>query len=216
MQLHTFVHGPFENNVYVLVDEATREGLLIDPAPESEPVLDFVAREAIAVRRIVNTHAHIDHAFHDALYRERTGGLLTLHKDDVWLLKELPRHAAWFGLFAKDPPEPDHLLQGGEVLEVGGISLSVLHTPGHTPGGICLYVASEGVLFSGDTLFARSIGRTDLPGGDTRALLASIRQKLFTLPDDTVVYPGHGPQTTIADEKHYNPFLKGSPLIVLE
>lgn len=193
-------------NCFILGCEDTREAVVIDPGDDADQILMILAREKLTVKYLINTHGHFDHVGANRRMKEVTGAKLAIHPDDVPMLSELSRSAASFGLSAENSPEPDLLLHDKDTVRFGNITLTVIHTPGHSRGGIALY--TPGHLFAGDTLFAGSIGRTDLPGGDYDTLIASIKQKLLVLPDDTVVYTGHGPETTIADEKRMNPFLR--------
>lgn len=207
MKVHAFTVGPVQSNSYLLADEATREAALFDPGMESEPVAEVLARERLTLTAIINTHGHFDHVFGNAYFKAKTGAPLLMHRADLDLVKRLEEQSLYFGFRATPSPPPDRFLEEGDEVRVGGIRLRVLHTPGHSPGGICL--VTDGTAFVGDTLFAGSIGRTDLPGGSAETLLTSIREKLLTLPDDTVIYPGHGPATTIGHERRHNPFLTG-------
>lgn len=198
--------GPIMANCFILGCEDTRESVVIDPGDDADRILMILAKEKLTVKYLINTHGHFDHVGANRRMKEVTGAKLAIHPDDVPMLSELSRSAASFGLSAENSPEPDWLLQDKDTVRFGNITLTVIHTPGHSRGGISLY--TPGHLFAGDTLFAGSIGRTDLPGGDYDTLIASIKQKLLVLPDDTVVYTGHGPETTIADEKRMNPFLR--------
>ncbi|MBI3079971.1 MAG: MBL fold metallo-hydrolase [candidate division NC10 bacterium] len=203
-----------QSNSYLLADEVTREAALFDPGMESEPVADVLARERLTVTAIINTHGHFDHVFGNAYFKAKTSAPLLMHRADLDLVKRLEEQSLYFGFRATPSPPPDRFLEEGDEVRVGGIRLRVLHTPGHSPGGICL--VTDGTAFVGDTLFAGSIGRTDLHGGSAETLLTSIREKLLTLPDDTVIYPGHGPATTIGHERRHNPFLTGRvPLLDL-
>jgi hydroxyacylglutathione hydrolase len=193
-------------NCFILGCEDTREAVVIDPGDDADRILMILAKEKLTVKYLINTHGHFDHVGANRRMKEVTGAKLAIHPDDVPMLSELSRSAASFGLSAENSPEPDLLLNEGDTVSFGNITLKVIHTPGHSRGGISLY--TPGHLFAGDTLFAGSIGRTDLPGGDYDTLIASIKEKLLVLPDDTVVYTGHGPETTIADEKRMNPFLR--------
>ena len=214
MKVHAFLVGPLQTNSYLLADEATREAALLDPGMESEPVAEVLARERLTLTSIINTHGHFDHVFGNAYFKAKTGAPLLMHRADLELVKSLEEQSLYFGFRATPSPLPDRFLEEGDQVRVGGIQLAVLHTPGHSPGGICLVTGRTA--FVGDTLFAGSIGRTDLPGGSAETLLTSIREKLLTLPDETVVYPGHGPATTIGHERRHNPFLTGrAPLFDL-
>jgi len=206
MKLDMVAVGAFQANCYVLGCEATGEGLVIDPGSEPRRILDMVARMGLRVTAIVNTHAHVDHIGANLDVKNATGADLLIHEADEPYMKNSLKNLTLLSPFSAKPGQPDRLLREGDKVEVGQeISLEVIHTPGHTPGGICLY--GDGILFTGDTLFAGSIGRTDLPGGNLERLIASIRDKLLSLPGDTVVYPGHGPSSTIGEEKSFNPFL---------
>lgn len=205
MLVQDIVVGPLQVNCYIVGCETTKEALVIDPGEDGERILQAVAAAGLTVKMIVNTHGHFDHVGANALLVEKTGAPLYIHVSDAPFLPRIREHAAGYGLKVRVSPPPDRVLHGGETLKVGTLSVSVIHTPGHTPGGICLYV--EGHLFSGDTLFADSVGRTDLTGGNHEDLVEGIRNKLFILPDSTIVHPGHGADTTIGREKHHNPFV---------
>ena len=181
--------------------------MIIDPGDEAEHILHIIKQENLVPKLLVNTHGHFDHVGGNSLILEKTGIEFCMHKDDVPMLRQAARQAASYGLPAVESPEPTRFLQNGDILEIGDLSFEVIHTPGHSPGGICLY--GEGHLFSGDTLFASSIGRTDLPGGDLVQLLSHIRTQLMVLPESTIVHPGHGPDSTIGLEKSNNPFVNG-------
>lgn len=198
--------GPIMANCFILGCENTKEAAVIDPGDDADRILMTLANENLTVKYLVNTHGHFDHVGANKRMKEVTGAPLAIHTEDVPMLSQLSRSAASFGLAAENSPEPDLLLHDGDTVTFGDITLKVIHTPGHSRGGICLY--TKGHLFAGDTLFAGSIGRTDLPGGDYDTLIASIKEKLLALPDDTVVFTGHGPETTIANEKRMNPFLR--------
>jgi glyoxylase-like metal-dependent hydrolase (beta-lactamase superfamily II) len=200
--------GAFQTNCYLVGSEKTKEGLVIDPGSDSLAILDQIRRLGLEVKLIVNTHAHLDHVLAIESLKRTLGIKFALHADDVPILEQVPSNAVmWFGRPVDPIPPPDILLKDGDVLEVGDIKLTVIHTPGHSPGGICLH--TDGMVFSGDTLFNFGIGRTDFPGGSYEQLLHSIATRLLTLPDDTVVLPGHGPDTTIGEERRANPFLQG-------
>lgn len=207
MKVECYVLGPLENNVYLVADEETRDSAVLDPGIGSEPALDRIREGQWNLRYVINTHGHLDHIYCDALFMAETGASLLIHADDVPVLEAAGEQADWLGCPPPTQPVPSRLLQEGDRIDVGSAAFTVLHTPGHTPGGICLL--GDGILFCGDTLFAGSVGRTDLPGGDYGALVRSIRDRILTLPDDTVVCPGHGQRTTIGREKQMNPFLVG-------
>jgi len=202
-----FTCGPLENNVYVVAEPESRESIVVDPGIESEPAADFIEREGLALKFIVNTHGHFDHAFGNAHFARRFGSPILIHKADLFLLRTMKPSALMFGFEAQASPEPGGWLEDGGEIVLGGADIAVLHTPGHTPGGCCLVFGRTAIV--GDVLFQGSIGRTDLPGGDFDALARSIRGKLYALPDDTLVLPGHGPATTIGDERRSNPFVPG-------
>lgn len=200
--------GQFQTNCYLVGSEATKEGIVIDPGSDPLEIIDQIRRLELKIKLIVNTHAHVDHVLAIESIKRATEAKFALHADELPILEGVPAAAAvWFGKPVGEIPKPDILLKDGDIIEAGDLKLTVIHTPGHSPGGICLY--TDGVLFSGDTLFNFGIGRTDFPGGNHKQLLNSIALKLFNLPPETVVYPGHGPDSTIGFEKENNPFLAG-------
>jgi hydroxyacylglutathione hydrolase len=206
MLLRKLVVGPLASNCFIVGAEPGEVGMIIDPADEAQVILGAVKELGLDIKYIVLTHGHLDHIGALKEVRDKIGAEVAVHGADVNLLKD---HSLGnlFGLFYPKPPPPDRLLEDGDSLDVGNLHFQVLHTPGHTPGGICLL--GHGVVFSGDTLFNYGIGRTDLPGGSYSQLMNSIHTKLMVLPDDTVVYPGHGPDSTIGTERRGNPFLHG-------
>jgi len=204
MILKKLVVGPLASNCYIVGSEATKEGMIIDPADEAEKILQSVKELGLKIELIVLTHGHPDHVGALKEVKEATSAEIVIHADDVEILQQQFLDFL-FGLSYPTPPPPDRLLKEGDSIDIGDLNFSVIHTPGHTPGGICLL--GHGVLFSGDTLFNYGIGRYDLPGGDYNRLMDSLQTKLMALPDDTVVYPGHGPDTTIGAERRGNPFL---------
>jgi glyoxylase-like metal-dependent hydrolase (beta-lactamase superfamily II) len=199
--------GMIQTNCYIVGCEETREGVIIDPGGHPERILAQVERYGLAIKVVLNTHAHFDHTDANGAIVQATGAPLALHPQDQSILKA-SGGAAMFGLQADPSPPPDLDLHDGDELEIGALRFRVLHTPGHTPGHVCFYEAEQDALFDGDVLFYRGIGRTDLPGGNWQQLMDSIQQVLFALPDQTVVYSGHGPATTIAEEKQSNPWLR--------
>lgn len=203
MRVERLVVGELEVNSYLLIGEG--EGILIDPGTEGERILSLMQDKGVEVRYIINTHGHFDHTGANGLVRERTGAILAIHRDDVELLGKISYQASLFGASTNPSPEPDLILEDGDTLEVKGLTVRIIHTPGHTRGSISLLV--DGSLFTGDTLFAGSVGRTDLPGGSYEDLIRSIKERILILPDDTPVYPGHGPSTTLREERATNPFL---------
>jgi hydroxyacylglutathione hydrolase len=199
--------GLIQTNCYIVGCSETKEGAVIDPGGDPERILAEIERQGLSIKYVLNTHAHFDHTDANGAIVRATGATLALHPLDLPLLKA-SGGAAQFGLQADPSPLPGLELQDGDELEVGTLRFQVLHTPGHTPGHVCFFEQAEGVLFDGDVLFYRSIGRTDLPGGSYQRLMDSIQRMLFALPDETVVYSGHGPATTIGDEKRLNPWLR--------
>jgi hydroxyacylglutathione hydrolase len=207
----TFPAGDFECNCTVLADPASREAIVIDPGGETERIAEIVRHHDLVVKAIVHTHAHLDHIFATRDVKEAHGGEICLHRGDLFLYDGFAMQAALFGWKVRPVLPVDRFVEHGAEIAFGGRHAAVIHTPGHTPGSICFEVAAPGekpLLFSGDTLFARGIGRTDLWGGDGKQILASIRERLYTRDPDAVVIPGHGPSTTIGDEARKNPFVR--------
>jgi len=216
-----FIHiaipvGMLQCNCSIIGDLATGEALVIDPGDEVSRILELLGRYKLTVKAIVSTHAHIDHVGGLYKLRQYTGAPVMMHRADVPLYQGMDVQAAFLGVPTPETGEIDQLLTDGDVLQWGSLAAQVMHTPGHSPGSISLYVPQEAgkiatapppQLFAGDTLFAGSIGRTDLWGGSMEKILDSLRSKLLQLPDETVVHPGHGPRTTIGEERHSNPFL---------
>lgn len=198
--------GPIMANCFILGCEKTKEAAVIDPGDDADKILMALAKAELKVKYLINTHGHFDHVGANKRMKEATGADIACHPEDEPMLVELSKSAAMFGLSAENSPPADILLKDGDQIFFGEITLKVIHTPGHSPGGICLY--TPGHLFAGDTLFMGSIGRTDLPGGDYDTLISSIKTKLLDLPEDTMVYTGHGPETGIGNEKRMNPFLR--------
>ena len=203
--IECFTVGPFATNLLVVRSSQSGKAMIIDPGIDCEPAYDFVQGEGLTVECIVNTHGHLDHVYGNHYMKAATGAPLLIHQADEPLLEQIPAQAISFGLPSPQVAKPDILLKDGGVVNLGGVEFEVIHTPGHTPGGICLH--RDGMILVGDTLFADSIGRTDLPGGSYPQLISSIQQRLLCLTDDTVVYCGHGPTTTIGQERRFNPFL---------
>jgi hydroxyacylglutathione hydrolase len=202
-----FPVGPLQCNCSVIGDEITREALVIDPGDDIEDVLALVQKHNLTVKQIVVTHAHIDHVGGAMKLRAATGAPILLNEKDHVLLKMLDVQAAWIGVEDPGKVEIDRSIGQGDTIRAGLLAADVIHTPGHTEGSVCLYFPAEKKLIAGDTLFAGSIGRTDLPGGSMRKIISSLHEKVLTLPDETTVVPGHGPLTTIGDERESNPFL---------
>jgi len=202
----TLPTGPLEVNCYIIGCEETHKAAVIDPGGDVNAILQRVQQEGLQVVKVIDTHGHFDHVGGNRQLLDATDAELLIHKSDVPLLAQAATHAAAYGLQTEPSPLPTRELSDGETIQVGDLSLQVIHTPGHSPGGICLYV--DDTLLVGDTLFAGSIGRTDLPGGDYQQLIENIKEKLLVLPDATKVCPGHGLMSTIGDEKLNNPFLQ--------
>jgi glyoxylase-like metal-dependent hydrolase (beta-lactamase superfamily II) len=198
--------GPIMANCYIVGCEETKSAAVIDPGGDSGDILRQLTKLGLTVAYLINTHGHFDHVGANNKMKAATGAPLLIHAGDAPMLSHLNSAAAAFGLSSENSPAPDQTVSDGDVISFGNIQLKVFHTPGHSPGGIALY--TPGFVFVGDTLFAMSIGRTDLPGGDYETLINSVRKKLFTLPDDTRVFCGHGPETTIGREKRFNPFFR--------
>lgn len=206
MKIKSLEVGPFASNCHIVGSESG-EGIVIDAGADADRILKAVEELKLDIKLVVATHGHIDHVGAIKEVKEATGAQFAIHKEDVQTLSGGGGFfAALLATSVSTPPQPEILLQDGDNVRADGLSFSVLHTPGHSPGGICLL--GYGVVFSGDTLFYQSIGRFDFPGASGRQLLKSINDKLLTLPDDTIVYPGHGPETTIGDERRWNPFLR--------
>ena len=208
------VVGALQCNCSILGDEETREAIVIDPGDEVERILGVLKQHSLKAKYILNTHAHFDHVGNCRELKEATGAEIWLHKADLPIYESAPRQAAMFAMYGVKPirmTAVDQFMRDADGVQVGKISAQVINTPGHTPGSLSLHVpgSAREVLFAGDTLFNGSIGRTDLPGGDYRQLLSSIKAKLLALPDDTLVIPGHGERTTLAREKESNYFLQG-------
>jgi glyoxylase-like metal-dependent hydrolase (beta-lactamase superfamily II) len=201
--------GILQCNCSIFGDEQTREALVVDPGDEIGRILQVLKRHGLTLKRIVITHAHIDHIGGAQKLKKATGAPVYMNPNDAELQKMMEVQAGWLGIETPDAVEIDSPAMDGGKLVVGATEFHVLHTPGHTQGSISLWIPSEGKLVAGDTLFRDSIGRTDLPGGDPRQILRSIHEKLLPLPEETVVFPGHGESTTIGREREFNSFLQG-------
>lgn len=206
MILRTIPVGITLTNCYVVACDQTKEGVVIDPGGHPDRILKAIEEAGVSVRYVLNTHCHFDHMGANADIVEATGALLALHPAERPIL-ESRGGAQWFGVPVRESPPPDVELRGGDVLSVGTLRFQVLETPGHSPGGLTFYLEEQGAAFDGDLLFAMGVGRTDLPGGDWDTLMRSIRDVLFALPDETVIYPGHGQKTTVGREKRLNPWV---------
>ena len=205
MILERLALGDYQANCYIYASETSNKGFIIDPGDEADVILKRVKELGLGIEYIILTHGHPDHTGALKIVREKTGTPIAIHAADAAMLKDKFLHSL-LG-FPHFDVVPELLLVDRETLKSGELGLKVIHTPGHTPGGICLM--GEGLVFTGDTLFNMGVGRTDLPGGDMERLMSSIRNKLLSLPDETLVYPGHGPSSTIGDERQSNPFFNG-------
>ena len=202
-----FPVGVLQCNCSVIGDEQTKEAMVIDPGDEIDYILTMVRQHGLTVKQIVITHAHIDHVGGAMKLKQATGAPILLNQNDYALLKMLDAQATWIGMRSPGTVAIDSSVGTGDKITSGNLVADVMHTPGHTEGSICLYFAPEKKLIAGDTLFAGSIGRTDLPGGSYRKIMESLHGPVLALPDETVVVPGHGPLTTIGEERESNPFL---------
>lgn len=207
MLLRSITVGITQTNCYLVGCEETREGVVIDPGGDAGRILKGIEAMGLTVRYVLNTHCHFDHMAANAEVVAVTGASLALHPAELPIL-QARGGASWFGVPVRESPLPEVYLEDGQILEVGTLQFRVLSTPGHSPGGATFYLEEEGVAFDGDVLFAMGVGRTDLPGGDWDTLMRSIHEVLFALPDETVLYPGHGPQTTVGRERRSNPWLR--------
>jgi hydroxyacylglutathione hydrolase len=209
MILEMLTVGPFQENCYIIGDEASGVGAIVDPGDEAARIAMAVERTCLEIGSIIVTHAHIDHVGAVAALVDEYSCPALMHAEAEPMLNQLPTQAMMMGLRFGKVPTVDSFVEDEEILEVGDLGLRSLYTPGHAPGHLAFYVEDEGLVLSGDALFAGSVGRVDLPGGSVEVLMQSIEERLLTLPDETIVYPGHGPQTTIANERTSNPFLQG-------
>ncbi|MFY9674651.1 MAG: MBL fold metallo-hydrolase [Terriglobales bacterium] len=200
--------GPLQCNCSIIGDETTHEAMVIDPGDDIDEIVAIIGKHNLQVKQIVITHAHIDHVGGAMKLRALTGAPILLNQNDYALLKMLDVQASWLGMKPPGAVEIEAGLAHDQTLRAGTLSANVLHTPGHTEGSVCLYFPAEKMLIAGDTLFARSIGRTDLPGGSFEKIMRSLHDRVLTLPDETKVIPGHGPATTIGEEREENPFLR--------
>jgi hydroxyacylglutathione hydrolase len=219
--------GMLQCNCHIVGDPKSRDAIVIDPGDDAGRILEIIEHHHLKVSAIVITHAHIDHVIGLHRIRQATGAPVYMHAEDLGLYRMLDAQAAWIGWKTPERANVDQVLREGDTIHWGPYEVSVLHTPGHTPGSVCLYMPSDlpdlqptataaktterapGLLFAGDTLFAGSIGRTDLWGGSFEEIMHSLKGKVLALPDDTRVYPGHGESTTIGEERYSNPFLAG-------
>jgi hydroxyacylglutathione hydrolase len=211
LQVRGVVVGLFRENCWIVGSRRRGEACVIDPGDEPEQILALARDMGVRITRVVASHAHLDHIMAARAIVEATGAPFLLHQADQFIADNLPVSARMLlGHDVPPAPTPDAFPTDGQDLEIAGVTVQVIHTPGHTPGSLCLYAADARLLFSGDTLFRESVGRTDLPGGDTDQILRSISRRLFALPADTRVLPGHMQETTIAYEKAHNPFVRGT------
>jgi len=199
------VVGPLMANCFICGCSKTKEAVVIDPGGDASTILLSLADSKLKVKYIINTHGHFDHVSANGKMKDATGADILIHPLDAPMLEKLSSNAAFFGVSVENSPPCDQTLEEGDTVSFGDITLKVIHTPGHTPGGISLY--TNGIVFVGDTLFSGSIGRTDFPGGDFNTLISSIKTKLFNMKDDIRVFSGHGPETSIGIEKRHNPFV---------
>ena len=204
MILKMLVVGPIQSNCYILGCERTRQAAVIDPGGDVDKILMALAKDNLRCAYIINTHGHFDHSGGNKRLKEVTGAQLIIHRGDAPMIVRQAANGGMWGMEIENSPFPDRTVGDGESITFGDVSLKVLHTPGHSPGGISLVL--DGMAFVGDTLFAGSIGRTDFPGGDHEGLIRNVREKIFVLGDDVVIYPGHGSKTTVARERRANPF----------
>lgn len=209
-QVQVFEFNPFAENTYVVYDDSG-ECIIFDPgcytAEERDILRAFIAEKQLHVVRLINTHCHLDHVFGNNFVHKTWGLLPEIHRYELPVLEKYPAICLYYGVAAESSPMPEAFIEPGQPLTFGNTRLEVLHTPGHSPGSLSFWCRENGFVLSGDVLFMEGIGRTDLPGGNMDTLLDSIRRRLFTLPGETLVYPGHGPTTTIRHEMEYNPFL---------
>jgi glyoxylase-like metal-dependent hydrolase (beta-lactamase superfamily II) len=206
MNYQLVIVGPLETNCYLFFCQERGECAIIDPGAEAERIFPLITHLNLKPVIVLNTHGHVDHTGANIEMKDRYGVPIALHQDDFSMLEESLQLEFGLMLGVKPSPSPDRILTDGDEIKVGQASLQVIHTPGHSPGSVCFY--TQGLLFSGDTLFCGGVGRTDLPGGSWKDLMSSLKKRVLTCPEDTIVLPGHGPRTTIAEEKESNPFIE--------
>ncbi len=208
----TFTVNPFSMNCYIYWDEKSKEGVIIDPGAfedfEKDEILDYIHSIGIGIKLILNTHGHIDHILGNDWAKKTFNVPLLMHKDDMPLIEKAPEQGAMFGVVFPKPPEPDMFIDETDTIKFAGSEFKIIHTPGHSPGSVCFIDEKEKVIFGGDVVFCGSIGRTDLWMGDIEVLLDSIKNKIFSYPDDFIIYAGHMEETSIGEERENNPFLK--------
>jgi hydroxyacylglutathione hydrolase len=200
--------GPLQCNCSILGDEVSREAIVVDPGDNISRIVATLQKHQLTLKQIIVTHAHIDHIAGAQRLKELTGAPILFNQNDLPLVKMMDVQAGWLGIPTPEVAPPDASLEDGQVISITGLTGSILHTPGHTEGSVCLYLPQQSLLLAGDTLFAGSVGRTDLPGGNTQKLIQSIHDSLLTLPDEVTVIPGHGAKTSIGVERESNPFLQ--------
>jgi len=210
LEILRFTYGPFAENTYVVVGPSGRRAMLVDPGFGAEPIWDLLKERELSIALILNTHGHLDHVAGNAFFKRVSGAPIAIHAADKPFLRNLTVQASMYGLDAEASPEADLELVEGVELAFDGATFEVIHTPGHSPGGVCLRRGDQ--MLVGDTLFRGSVGRTDLPGGDWDTLVASVRGKLFRFPDEVRCYPGHEEETTIGRERAHNPFVGDAAL----
>jgi len=206
MEVSSIEVGPFQANCWLVSNTNTKEALLIDPGDEPDKILDWVRNKGVIIKYMVATHGHLDHVAASKHLSEKLGQKLHIHREDIPILSRLRESRLGLGLPPVDPPQSVNEIEEGFIFSLGDLEFKVIHTPGHTPGSICIY--GEGIIFTGDLIFLGSVGRTDLPGGDTDLLKKSLKEKIITLPYSTKIFPGHGPETTVENEVKMNFFLK--------
>jgi len=209
MILKSLVVGPIAANCYILGDEKSGQGVIIDPGSEGDRILGMVKETGLTVQFIIATHGHFDHTAAVAQLKKNLKCDFLLHQEDIPFVRFSKESAQAWGFDIDQVPDPDKLVKDGDIFNLGNLEMKIVHTPGHSPGGISIHITREKIVFTGDTLFQGSIGRTDLKLGSMDDLIRSIKEKLYIFPDDTVVYSGHGDQTTIGEEKKYNFFVRG-------
>ncbi len=206
LMVETLVVGPLFSNCYIIWDDSEKLGAIIDPGDDAEIILETIKKLGIRIKYILVTHGHFDHVGAVAEIKKETGVEFLAHKDDLFFIEESENAAKRWGIIIKQPPNPDRYIKDGDKIDIGKYSLKVIYTPGHSPGGVSFL--NDKMIFSGDTIFQGSIGRTDFRKGSIKDLTKSIKERLYTLPDDTIIYTGHGPNTTVGEEKIYNPFVR--------
>lgn len=209
MIVEILIVGPIAANCFIIGDEETMEGAIIDPGEDAIEILEKVKETGLNIKYIIATHGHFDHCAAVKQLKDHLDCEFLLHEEDLFYVRDSVDSARKWGFTIDQVPDPDSFLKDNEVIKLGSLELRIIHTPGHSPGGISIYIESEKALFSGDTIFQGSIGRTDFRKGSLPILTESIKDRIYSLPDNTQLYTGHGPVTTVGDEKKYNPFVRG-------